>query len=68
MKYLMFIVLVFSVLTAQFNWQENGVSLRQGAHIEWQRTGTVGENGEVILVWSDTRNGDRNVYAQKVDG
>ena len=67
MKYLMFIVLIFSVLTAQFNWQENGVSLRQGAHIEWQRTGTVGENGEVILVWSDTRNGDRNVYAQKVD-
>ena len=67
MKYLMFIVFIFSVLTAQFNWQENGVSLRQGAHIEWQRTGTVGENGEVILVWSDTRNGGRNVYAQKVD-
>jgi len=67
MKYLMFILLVSSVLTAQFDWQDNGVPLRQGAHIEWQRTGTVGENGEVILVWSDTRNGDRNVYAQKVD-
>ncbi len=67
MKYLMFILLVSSILTAQFDWQDNGVPLRQGAHIEWQRTGTVGENGEVILVWSDTRNGDRNVYAQKVD-
>ncbi len=67
MKYLSFIILFFSVAVSQFDWQDNGVPLRQGAHIEWQRTGTVGENGEVILVWSDTRNGGRDVYAQKVD-
>jgi len=67
MKYLLHVILFFSATTAQFDWQENGVALRQGAHIEWQRTGTVGADGEVILVWSDTRNGGRDVYAQKVD-
>ena len=67
MKYLICVILYVSALAAQFDWQENGVPVRQGAHIEWQRTGDVGNNGEMIFVWSDTRTGGRDIYAQKVD-
>ena len=67
MKYLICVILYVSALAAQFDWQENGVPVRQGAHIEWQRTGDVGDNGEMIFVWSDTRTGGRDIYAQKVD-
>ena len=67
LKNLIYITLCVSAVMAQFDWQENGVPVRQGVHIEWQRTGDVGNNGEMIFVWSDTRNGGRDVYAQKVD-
>ena len=50
-----------------FGWQDGGVPVRQGAHIEWSRTGDVGDNGNMILGWSDTRSGNRDIYAQKVD-
>jgi hypothetical protein len=48
-------------------WQENGIPIRQGVHIEWQRTLCSGEPGNMIFVWSDTRYGSRNVFAQKID-
>jgi len=48
-------------------WQENGIPIRQGVHIEWQRTLCPGEPGNMIFVWSDTRYGSRNIFAQKVD-
>ncbi len=48
-------------------WQENGIPIRQGVHIEWQRTLCPGEPGNMIFVWSDTRYGSRNVFAQKID-
>ena len=56
-----------SFLLAQFLWQDNGIALRQGVHIEWQRTVVDAEPGTVIIVWSDVRNGIRDVYAQKID-
>ena len=67
MKKSLCVILCISAVIAQFDWQENGVPVRQGAHIEWQRTGDVGNNGEMIFVWSDTRTGGRDIYAQKVD-
>jgi len=48
-------------------WESNGIPIRQGVHIEWQRTVCPGDNGSAIFVWSDTRNGSRNVFAQKVN-
>ena len=50
-----------------FRWDDNGVALRQGVHIEWQNTGDIGNEGEMIFAWSDTRTSDREVYAQKFD-
>ena len=64
---LKFYLLCISSLFAQFDWQDNGVPVRQGIHIEWQRTGDVGNDGEMIFAWSDTRYGGRDVYAQKID-
>lgn len=64
---LSFIFLFLSFLICQFDWQENGVPIRQGYHIEWQRTADVGGSGEVIFAWSDTRDGGRDIYAKKID-
>ena len=61
------LLIVFTLVFAQYDWQDNGVSVRQGIHIEWQRTGDNGNDGEMIFAWSDTRYGGRDIYAQKVD-
>lgn len=68
MRYLGVLLLVASVFAnGDFVWEDGGVPVRQGVHIEWQRTGDVGGDGEVIFAWSDTRTGDRDVYMQKID-
>jgi hypothetical protein len=66
-KVVLFLVVVSFGFPQTFAWQDGGVPVRQGAHIEWSRTGDVGDNGNMILGWSDTRSGNRDVYAQKVD-
>ena len=68
MRYLFLLLLLGSVFaTDEFEWVENGISVRQGVHIEWQRTGDVGASAEMIYGWSDTRTGDRDIYVQKID-
>ncbi|MFH1862981.1 MAG: T9SS type A sorting domain-containing protein [bacterium] len=47
-------------------WEESGLRIRQGYHIEWQRSAEMDADGNVIYTWSDTRTGDRDVYAQKI--
>ena len=59
-------LILMSLIFSQFNWDDNGVPIRQGYHIEWQRTADVGNNEEVIFAWSDTRVGDRDVYVKKI--
>ena len=66
MKYSLFVVLLFCKAFTQFNWQDDGLPVRQGGHIEWQRSGAVGNEGEMIYVWSDTRNGVRDIFAQNI--
>ncbi len=61
------LILTISIVYTQFDWIENGLPIRQGGHIEWQRSGAVGNEGEMIFVWSDTRYGVRDIFAQKVD-
>ena len=61
------IILWVAVLHAQIQWQEDGISIRQGVNIEWFRAAATVADGSVIYVWSDTRLGDRDVYAQKMD-
>ncbi len=52
---------------APLHWDEQGIRIRQGYHIEWQRSGEKDADGNVVYTWSDTRFGDRDVFAQKVD-
>src|SRR5512135_2061539 len=47
-------------------WGEDGVYLRQGHHIEWQRTSFRNNDGYILLAWSDTRTGDRDIYGQLI--
>jgi len=62
MKKLVFIGLTITVLAAQYDWRDNGLPVRQGVHIEWQRSADSGADGNLIFVWSDTRNGGRDVF------
>jgi len=48
-------------------WDTTGVAIRQGYEINWQRSAEMDEGGNVVFAWSDTRNGERQIYAQKVD-
>lgn len=70
MKKFALIIITFFVsiqLSSQIQWQEDGIPIRQGVNIEWSRAATSLEDGSVVCVWSDTRRGDRDVWAQKVD-
>jgi hypothetical protein len=51
---------------APINWDTTGVPVRQGFEIEWQRSAEMDTQGNVVYVWSDTRLGDRDVYAQRI--
>jgi hypothetical protein len=58
---------VFAVSPLQ--WGDPGLPIRQGHHIEWARSAyrtDVDSLGFTIMTWSDTRTGDRDVYAQLV--
>lgn len=66
-KYILTILLVlFSLSLIALEWP-NAVPIRQGVNIEWFRTGTETPDGGAIYVWSDTKLGARDLYAQKVD-
>ena len=45
----LFIQFLLTVTLAQFDWIDDGVPLRQGVHIEWQRSGDVSPNGDIIF-------------------
>jgi len=53
-------------LFATLEWTDE-VAIRQGVNIEWFRTGTETPDGSAIYVWSDTKLGERDLWAQKVD-
>ena len=63
----LFIVLLIVNLTGQQQWQDNGIPIRSGENIFWNQTTVILSDNSVIIFWSDTRNGFRNIYANKVD-
>ncbi|MCD4796610.1 MAG: T9SS type A sorting domain-containing protein [Candidatus Cloacimonetes bacterium] len=68
MKNLLILLVLFTALTlnAQIQWTEE-VPVRQGVNIEWSRAAVPVDGGNVVYVWSDTRFGDRDLWAQKMD-
>jgi len=66
-NYLALILLAtLCISLAALEWAQP-VAIRQGVNIEWFRTGTETSDGCAIYVWSDTKRGARDLYAQKVD-
>ena len=53
-------------LSASVVWPD-AVPIRQGVNIEWFRTGISSADGGAVYVWSDTKLGERDLWAQKVD-
>ena len=53
--------ILINLIIGQFDWIDNGAPIRQGQHIEWQRSAGNGLDGEVIIAWSDTRDSMRAV-------
>ncbi len=68
---LFWIVLLVAMTTLMFaeitEWDTNGIPIRQGESIEWFRSAASLEDGSVVYVWSDTKRGDRDLWAQRVD-
>ena len=59
--------LLSSVAMSQVLWEEDGVPIRQGKHIEWYRSADSDSAGYLYATWSDCRTGTRDIYAQKYD-
>ena len=66
-KKTLYFFLCLTFLWAQFDWIDDGAPIRQGLHVEWQRTADASGTGELIFAWSDTRESIRDIFAQKVD-
>ena len=47
-------------------WDTDGVALRQGTQIVWQQASAGNDDGQTCIVWSDTRSGTRDIYAQMI--
>ncbi len=62
---LLVVIGVFGSLMANVDW-ENALAIRQGVNIEWFRTAASMNEG-VVYVWSDTRHGERDLYAQLIN-
>ncbi|MBM3325197.1 MAG: hypothetical protein FJY66_05975, partial [Calditrichaeota bacterium] len=63
---LLILACVPAVFGSPLRWDGKGIMIRQGYHIEWQRAGMRGSNGEILYAWSDTRLGDRDIWVQKL--
>ena len=64
--FLITMIVTAVVANAQIQWVED-IPIRQGENIEWSRAAISVDGGNVVYVWSDTRRGDRDVWAQKMD-
>jgi hypothetical protein len=63
---IMLLLMSVALLSAALMWND-AVPIRQGVNIEWFRTGIDTPDGGAIYVWSDTKLGERDLWAQKVD-
>ena len=67
MNFILTLIVLFGFSFTQFNWEDDGLAVRQGVHIEWQRTADLDNSNEFIFAWSDTRQGGRDIYIQKIN-
>jgi len=64
-KLILSIILLVAVLGLFAQLLDQAIPIRQGTNIEWFRSSTSIPEG-VVYVWSDTRNGGRDLFAQLI--
>jgi len=64
---LVLFIVIYSIISAETEWDENGIPIRQGNNIAWSGASATALNSDIICIWSDTRNGKRNIYGQRID-
>ncbi|NQV18147.1 MAG: T9SS type A sorting domain-containing protein [Armatimonadetes bacterium] len=60
------LILIPFFLFSQIHWQDNGVPVRCGENVNWTGTTITAADGNFVLIWSDSRNIDRGIFAQKI--
>jgi hypothetical protein len=69
--YVILVVLLFGLgiqnLSALPQMWQNELAIRQGIYINWSQTASTDSDGNMIIVWSDAKSGERKLWAQKVD-
>ncbi|HPR18918.1 MAG TPA: hypothetical protein PLD62_11795, partial [Candidatus Cloacimonadota bacterium] len=55
------------ILTAQAQWQDNGMPVRIADNIRWSEASVNLSDGSVVVVWQDSRDESLQNYAQKFD-
>ncbi len=68
MKKIVLFTLIFIpfFLFSQIQWQNNGMPVYCGENVNWTGTTINSDDGNMVMIWSDSRNGDRGIFAQKV--
>ena len=49
-------------------WAANGIPVDQSVGDQYDPEVVSGGSGEAVIIWTDTRNGDGDLYAQRIDG
>jgi hypothetical protein len=62
-----FLLVLPMILSAQIQWQNNGIPVWKAENINWKGTGTTILDGSNVIVWRDSRTESNMVYAQKID-
>lgn len=60
------LILIPFFLFSQIQWQENGIPVYCGENVNWPGSVINTDDGNMVMFWSDSRNGDRGIFAQKV--
>ena len=47
MRFYIYLILFMGLGYGQFDWKNDGAPIRQGLHIEWQRTGDADSDGSI---------------------
>ncbi|MCD4829007.1 MAG: T9SS type A sorting domain-containing protein [Candidatus Cloacimonetes bacterium] len=69
MKYaslFLMLCMLSSLVAQEFDWDDNGIPVVQGANLEWGGRGALMPDGGVVFVWTDTRTSARQVVAKKL--
>jgi hypothetical protein len=66
-KFILFtLIFIPFFLFSQIQWQDNGLPVYCGENVNWTGSTINSSDGNMVMIWSDSRNGDRGIFAQKV--